>query len=79
MIFNKEDFTEDELILLKMAFKMLDAAMELVGDDAEAFIIEIGSKCGYASSNIPYISEVSYKRKKQELKTLLARKIHLID
>lgn len=31
MIFNKEDFTEDELILLKMAFKMLDAAAKEYG------------------------------------------------
>lgn len=28
MGFTKEDFTEDELILLRMAFRMLDAAIE---------------------------------------------------
>ena len=28
MAFTKEDFTEDELILLKMAFGMLDVAVE---------------------------------------------------
>ena len=61
-------------------FKMLDAACELVGDsDAEIFISEIGARRGYASSSIPYISEVAYKQKKQELKLALARKIHLID
>ncbi len=27
-MFTKEDFTEDELILLRMAFKMLDAAVD---------------------------------------------------
>lgn len=28
MEFTKEDFTEDELILLRMAFRMLDVAVE---------------------------------------------------
>ncbi|MBR2431495.1 MAG: hypothetical protein IKB23_01125 [Clostridia bacterium] len=60
--------------------KMLDAAVELVGyGDAELFISEIGSGCGYAHSDLTDISEVTYKRKKQELKRALAKKIHLID
>ena len=51
MIFNKEDFTEDELILLKMAFKMLDAAAEeyrqlFYGGDYRNDIFNLKDKLG---------------------------------
>jgi hypothetical protein len=51
MIFNKEDFTEDELILLKMAFKMLDAAAEeysklFYGSDYRNEIFNLKEKLG---------------------------------
>jgi hypothetical protein len=51
MIFNKEDFTEDELILLNMAFKMLDATAEeyrklFYGGDYRNDIFNLKEKLG---------------------------------
>ncbi len=61
-------------------FKLLSAAEEIVGDkDAELMICEIGNRIGYAYSELCDISEVSYKLKKQEVKTNIAKRLHLID
>ena len=60
-------------------FLMLDAAAEIAGERAAtAFIEEIGSRIGYASSAIP-LSESAYKVRKQEVKLSIARKLHLLD
>ena len=61
-------------------FKLLSAAEEIVGvARAEAMIREIGNRVGYAYSELYDVSEVSYKKKKQEVKTNIAKRLHLID
>ncbi|MBQ1260670.1 MAG: hypothetical protein IIX96_01495 [Clostridia bacterium] len=60
--------------------RIYEAAAEVVGEaDAELYIAEIGEKIGYAKSGAPLISEVSYKRKKSEVKRNIALKLHLTD
>lgn len=57
-----------------------DASRDIVGEsDAELYIAEIGGKIGYAKSEALYLSEVSYKRKKSEVKRNIALKLHLTD
>ncbi len=61
-------------------YKMEDAAMELVGEKfADAFIREIADRTGYAYSGVGFMSEITYKRRKKEVKLNIARKLHLID
>lgn len=61
-------------------FRIYEAAVETVGEGvAERFIYEIGRKTGYAKSELYQMSEVSYKRKKYELKRAIAEKLHLVD
>ncbi|MBQ9085242.1 MAG: hypothetical protein IJY24_06270 [Clostridia bacterium] len=56
-----------------------EAAAEIAGErEALTFIEEIGQKIGYAASSI-YLSENAYKVRKQEVKTGIARKLHLLD
>lgn len=45
----------------------------------ESFIEEIAARRGFANSEIDCMSEVTYKRQKQEIKYNIARKLHLID
>ena len=61
-------------------FKLLSAAEEIVGESrAELMIREIGERIGYAYSELYEMSEVSYKKKKQEVKSNIAKRLHLID
>ena len=60
-------------------YKILEAARELVGDEAQIYIREIGSRTGYASSALETVSEVAYKRKKAEVTANIARKLYLSD
>lgn len=59
--------------------RIADAAREVVGDDFEVYIEEIGESRGYAGSDILDISESTYKNYKKEVKINIARKLHLID
>lgn len=59
--------------------KINEAAIEVAEDDYELFIKEIGDSRGYARSKVFDISESTYKRKKQEIKINIARKLNLID
>lgn len=56
-----------------------DGAREIVGDDFEIYIREIGEKIGYAYSDVPDISESEYKKAKKEVKVNIAKKLHLLD
>ena len=61
-------------------FKMLDAAAEIVGvSQAESFILEIGERRGYAKCENHYMSEVTYKRCKAEIKRNIAVKLYLTE
>ncbi|MBO5906737.1 MAG: hypothetical protein J6Q85_01100 [Clostridia bacterium] len=61
-------------------FKLFSAAEEIVGKArAELMIREIGNRVGYAYSELYDISEVSYKKKKQDVKSNIAKRLHLID
>ena len=60
-------------------YKMLEAAMEIVGESfARLYIREIGSKTGYASSECTEC-ERTYKIKKREVKYNIARRLNLCD
>ena len=59
--------------------RIASAAREIVGDDFEIYINEIGNALGYAKSNVPYISESGYKSYKRAVKINIAKKLHLID
>ena len=50
--------------------RLADAATEIVGDDFEIYINEIGNKIGYAYSEIDDISETEYKVLKKEVKLI---------
>lgn len=60
-------------------YRILEGAMELVGDDAEELIRDIGEKIGYARSSLDSYSETTYKNRKKEVKINIAKKLHLID
>lgn len=61
-------------------FRIYEAAAEIVGENiAERFIFEIGRRIGYAKSELDGMSEVTYKRKKNEIKRAIAEKLHLVD
>ena len=59
--------------------RLVEAASEIVGDDYEIYIDEIGNKVGYAYSEIDDISETEYKQRKREVKISIARRLHLMD
>lgn len=61
-------------------FKIFDASCEVIGERyAELYIKEIGKKIGYAKTEMPFFSEVTYKSYKAVIKENIARKLHLID
>ena len=60
-------------------FKILEGAREIVGEDAEKYIREIGYNIGYAKTDVEEISEISYKLKKADVKATIAKKLHLTD
>jgi len=54
------------------------AAVSKVGEDfAELFIWEIGNRIGYAKSGVADMSEVTYKKYKQQVKEAIAHALHL--
>ena len=59
--------------------RIADAAREVVGDDYEIYIREIGEAIGYAYSDVMDISEGGYKQAKKEVKINVAKKLHLLD
>lgn len=59
--------------------RLTDAVREIVGDDYETYIREIGEGIGYAGSNVLDICESEYKKIKKEAKVNIAKKLHLID
>lgn len=59
--------------------KLVEAASDIVGNEYEIYINEIGEKIGYAYSQIEDISETKYKENKKEIKLNIAKKLHLID
>ena len=61
-------------------FKIFDGAAEIVGEEAaEKYIYEIGESSGYGNSRVVDVSEPVYKRKKNEVKRNIAKKLHLAD
>lgn len=57
-----------------------EAAAEIVGAAcAETFIKEIGKSIGYAKSEVDFMSEVTYKKYKGEVKYNIGRKLHICD
>ncbi len=61
-------------------FIMHDAACEIAGEAlGETYINEIGNCIGYAKTEIDNISEVTYKKRKAEVKMNILRRLHLID
>lgn len=59
--------------------RISEAAREIVGEEFEKYINEIGFSVGYANSEVYGISEKSYKENKKEVKVNIARKLHLLD
>lgn len=59
--------------------RLIEAASDVVGDDYETYIDEIGNKIGYAYSKIDDISETEYKCRKKEVKISIAKRLHLMD
>ena len=59
--------------------RLADAAREIVGEDFEHYITEIGESIGYGRSRVPEIGEGEYKMRKQEVNINIAKKLHLID
>ncbi len=63
-----------------MNYKILDAAREIAGEDAEIYIKEIGESTGYAKSELCDItSERIYKTKKSDVAFNIARRLHFLD
>ena len=61
-------------------YKITAAAREIVTESqAHLFIKEIGERLGYVKSELYYMSESSYKQKKQQIKQSIARALHLKD
>lgn len=59
--------------------RIADAAREVVGDNFEIYIKEIGAATGYAKSGIHDVCECTYKTYKKEVKVNIAKKLHLLD
>jgi hypothetical protein len=63
-----------------LSFIMYDAASEIAGEEhGEVYIREIGNCIGYAKTEIDNISEVTYKKRKAEVKMNILRRLHMID
>ena len=60
-------------------YKIAEAAKEVVGDDFATYIYEIGEAVGYAKSSLGDIGEINYKIKKAEVKSNIAKRLHLTD
>lgn len=61
-------------------YKLFDAASEIVGERmAEDFIREIGERVGYTNSSVLYMSETTYKTRKQETVLNIAKRLYLLD
>ncbi len=61
-------------------FIMYDAACEIAGERyGEVYIKEIGNGIGYAKTEIDDISEVTYKKRKADVKMNILRRLHMID
>ena len=59
--------------------KIMEAAVEVVGEYlAPLYIKEIGDKTGYAKSAVECVSESTYKIAKREIKSTIARRLHLV-
>lgn len=65
-----------ELRYLNM--KILEGAEEEACSDGEIFISEIGGRVGYVNSELDFMSEPTYKRRKAEVKRSIAKKLYLI-
>lgn len=59
--------------------RIAEAAHEIVGEEFEAYVKEIGYCVGYAGSDVYGISETTYKKLKKEVKVNIAKKLHLLD
>jgi len=59
--------------------RIADAAIEIVGDNYEIYIKEIGRHVGYARSAVNGICESEYKKRKKDVKVNIAKKLHLLD
>ena len=55
------------------------AVREIVGDDYEIYISEIGNRIGYAKSELYDVGETKYKKLKKEVKINVAKRLHLVD
>jgi hypothetical protein len=61
-------------------YKIYDAVAEVVGEYyAERFIEDIGSKVGYAKTELYFFSETAYKYKKSGATRRIAYALHLLD
>lgn len=60
-------------------YKLAEAAKEVVGEDYATYIYEIGESVGYAKTAVGDVGESDYKIKKAEIKSNIARKLHLCD
>lgn len=58
--------------------KILEGAEEGAFPDGEIIIGEIGARVGYANSELYYLSESTYKRRKAEAKRCIAKKLYLL-
>ncbi len=65
-----------ELSYLNM--KILEGAEEEACYDGMVFISEIGARVGYVNSELDFMSESTYKRRKAEVKQSIAKKLYLI-
>lgn len=65
-----------ELSYLNM--KILEGAEEEAYLDGMTFISEIGARVGYVNSELDFMSEPTYKRRKAEVKRNIAKKLYLI-
>ena len=60
--------------------KITDAALEICDiKDIDIFITDIGASVGYCKSDIDYMSEKTYKKKKLEIKSNIAKKLYLVN
>ena len=61
-------------------YKIYDAVAEVVGEYyAERFIEDIGSRVGYAKTELYFFSESAYKYKKSNATRSIAQSLHLMD
>ena len=59
--------------------RIADAAREVVAEQYELYISEIGFGIGYANSRVDNVCESHYKIRKAEVKISIAKKLHLLD